>query len=91
MTEKLITGNTKADTPYVLFTLGLNYKDTSTFVPCSAFGKTAEMVKEHLGKGSHITVEGHLTTSENKKSGHQDLSVVVDTFHFLDKKETKKK
>jgi len=38
---------------------GQGHEDTM-FIDCTAWGKVAELVNEHIGKGDPIYIEGHL-------------------------------
>lgn len=56
------------------------------FVGCTAFGKTAEIIGEHLHKGSPIFVEGRLAQeSWEDKDGRKQTKtkVVIQEFQFL--------
>lgn len=57
------------------------------FVDCSAFGKTGEIIHEHLTKGKPVLVEGRLKLDswEDKNGGgkRSKISVVVDGFQFI--------
>jgi len=64
--------------------------DDSDFFNCTAFGKTAELITERLGKGSPILITGHLQSgSYDHKNGYKvyTTDVIVDRFYFLGKKE----
>ncbi|MGL5950055.1 MAG: single-stranded DNA-binding protein [Cetobacterium sp.] len=66
-------------------------KDEADFVNCSAFGKTAELIVEHMRKGSKIGVNGRLSMNRYEKDGEKRTSyeVLVDRIEFLDgKRET---
>ena len=58
-----------------------------TFVDVTAFGRTAEVWSQYLKKGNPILIEGRLKLDQwddrqtNQK--RQKLSVVVETFQFL--------
>jgi len=83
----------------VSFTVAVNrrFKDSSgqaqektDFIPVDAWGKTAEMIKQYLGKGSSVYVEGRLQQDswEDKTDGTKKskLKVVAQTVQFLDRK-----
>ncbi|MGL4568883.1 MAG: single-stranded DNA-binding protein [Fusobacteriaceae bacterium] len=66
-------------------------KDEADFVNCSAFGKTAELIGEHMRKGSKIGVNGRFSMNRYEKDGEKRTSyeVLVDRIEFLDgKRET---
>lgn len=63
--------------------------DPSDFFQCTAFGKTAELIAETLGKGSPIIIMGHMqmgsyTDKEGVKKYTAD--VIVDRFEYVGKK-----
>ena len=63
--------------------------DPSDFFNVVAFGKTAEIIAERLGKGSPILINGHMQTgSYDHKDGHKvyTTDLIVDRFEFLGKK-----
>ena len=65
------------------------HRDTTDFIDCVAFGKTAEIVAQHLNKGSQIGVTGSLQIeSYTKKDGSKAKAakVKVDSFEFLSAK-----
>lgn len=67
---------------------GNRHEDT-TFVDCEAWGRTAEIIEEHTGKGYCICIEGRLKLDQWKDKQTQQnrskLSVVVEKFHFVSK------
>lgn len=58
-----------------------------TFVDCEAWGKTAEIMKQYLTKGSPAFVEGRLKLDQWKDktdgSNRSKLKVVVENFRFV--------
>lgn len=65
-------------------------KESVCFVDCTAFGKQAELLGEHIHKGSSLLVDGRLELEtweakdgSGKRSKH---GVVVENFQFLDSK-----
>jgi single-strand DNA-binding protein len=62
-------------------------KEDTTFVDCTAFGKTGELINEHFAKGKPIMIEGRLKYDswEDEQSGakRSKLSVVVESFTFV--------
>jgi single-strand DNA-binding protein len=65
-------------------------RDEVTFVDCSAFGKTAELIGQHFTKGSPIHFEGRLKSDswDDKNGGgkRSKLTVVVENFQFVGSK-----
>ena len=60
-----------------------------TFIDCDAWGKTAEVINEHLRKGRPIFIEGRLKLDQwdDKDGGKRSkMKVVVDSFQFVDSK-----
>lgn len=76
------------------FTIAHNrtWKDASgqkqeevSFVDCTAFGKTAELIGQYFEKGQAILVEGRLKQESWEKDGEKrsKLALIVEAFHFL--------
>lgn len=73
------------------FGLAINRKskdqETTCFVDCTAFDKSAELLHRYVRKGSPLFIEGRLefSTWEAKDGGgkRSKLSVVVENFQFL--------
>ena len=64
------------------------YKDeTADFIPCIAFGKTAEAAEKYLAKGNRVAVSGRIQTgSYTNKDGYKvyTTDVVVENQEFID-------
>lgn len=61
-------------------------KEEVTFVDCEAWGKTAEVMAQYLGKGKPVFIEGRLKLDqwEDKEGGKRSkLKVVVESFQFV--------
>lgn len=62
-------------------------REEVTFVDCTAWGKTAELINQYFTKGKPIFVQGRLKldTWEDKQGGgkRSKLSVVVENFQFV--------
>src|SRR3954468_24805801 len=62
-------------------------REEVTFVDCSAFGRTAEVINQYFSKGKPIFIEGRLKydTWEDKNGGgkRSKMSVVVERFEFI--------
>lgn len=78
------------------FGLAINHRYTTksgekreevTFVDCTAFGRTAEVMAEYLSKGSKVFIEGRLKLDqwEDRNGGgkRSKLRVTVDSFQFV--------
>ena len=77
-----------------------DFKDKQTgkyetdWIPLTVFGKTAEVMSQHLHKGSKVEVIGKLQTSNyTDKDGNKRTSydVIVSSFGFLDSANDKPK
>lgn len=65
---------------------GGDMREEVTFVDCRIYGKGAETLKQYVGKGKPLLVEGRLKFDqwEAKEGGKRSkLYVIVDTFQFL--------
>ena len=63
-------------------------KEEVTFVDCSAFGKTAELLAKYKKKGDPLFVEGRLKLDQwqaQDGSNRSKLKVVVENFQFLNR------
>lgn len=66
-----------------------NWTDVTHWIDCVFFGKAAETIAQHCGKGSRLHVGGKLTTREfQDQSGakRKVYEVRGDSFVFLDAK-----
>lgn len=63
--------------------------DETSFIGCTAFGKTAENISQYFRKGNRIIVQGRLSqeTWEDKSTGQkrEKTKVVVERFEFVDR------
>lgn len=90
LTRDIETRHTQGGTAVGKFGLAINRKfkdeETTCFVDCTAFGKTAEILAQYVRKGSPLFVEGRLEYSswESNDGGKRSkLEVVVESFQFL--------
>ena len=93
----------ESGTPVCEFALAVNrrWKDSGgadreevLFIDCTAFGKSAKAIGEHLGKGRPIHVEGRLRLDRWEQEDGQKRSkirVVVEQFRFVGPKPGKEK
>ena len=69
---------------------GNEWKEETTWVDMTAWGRQAETLGEYLQKGSSIYVEGHLKLDqwEDKKTGAKrtKLKVIIDKWLFVESK-----
>lgn len=63
---------------------GYGEKKRTTWFNCSTYGKTAEAVRNHLGKGDLVYVSGAMT--ENRKDDKSYWRVQVREIKFLSTK-----
>ena len=77
-----------------------DFKDKKTgqyetdWIPLTVFGKTAEIMSQHLSKGSKVEIVGKLQTNNyTDKDGNKRTSydVIVNSFGFLDSANDKPK
>ena len=67
-----------------------NDPDAADFPSCVAFGKTAEVVRDYLKKGTKIAVQGRIQTSSFKDEEGKDVyrtDVVVLGVEFCERKQ----
>lgn len=61
-------------------------QEETTFVDCTAWGRTGEALAEHQGKGDAVLVEGRLTLDrwQDREGGNrQKLKVTAERIQFL--------
>lgn len=63
-------------------------EDKADFIPCVAFGRTAEFIENYFRQGSRILVEGRLQSGSYEKDGKKvyTLDVVVENAEFCENK-----
>ena len=84
-TTKDITVSVKGETKMARFTIAVNEgKDKTVFIPVTAFGKTAENMVKYVGKGSLISVEGHVSVSRNEDKMY--INIVANKVEYLSTK-----
>lgn len=62
-------------------------QEETTFVDCTAFGRTAEVLNEYLQKGRPLFIEGRLRLDQwQDKDGNNrsKLEVIIENFQFID-------
>ena len=97
MNKVIVIGNLARDnelkegngTKYVFNSLAVSKrskdgKNTSMFIPFTAFNKTAELLTQYTGKGSKIAIEGHINISTKETDGKKttSMSLVADSIEF---------
>lgn len=52
---------------------------------CVAFGKTADLIAQYLGKGDQMGVEGELSYGSYEKDGvkHYTSDIIINRIHFI--------
>lgn len=84
---------TQGGTEVVNFTLRVESrkKGEPYWIPCVAFGKTAEVMDRYVHKGMRLGVIGHIQTSEYEKDGKKvyTTNVVADSIEFLSSRDEK--
>lgn len=75
---------------YARFTLAVQRdKDTTDFIHCVAFGKTAEIIDTYFGKGAKMGASGSIQTSsyeDDKGDKRYSTEVIVKMIDFCDGK-----
>ncbi len=63
---------------------------TADFIPCTAFGKTAELAAKYLRKGSKVATQGRIDVTNYEKDGEKKIftSISVERLEFLDSKKS---
>ena len=85
---------TKNGTQVSSFYLAINKQkkeDGTDFIPCVAWGKTAELLSKYISRGDRIGVSGRINTrsyeDKNKKTVYV-TEVVVEELYFFESKKT---
>ena len=61
-------------------------KEQVSFIDCTAFGKTGELMARHLHKGSPVLVEGRIQQgrwTDKEGKARSKVEVVVENFTFI--------
>jgi len=89
----------KGDTTVARFTVACDRafkregQDSADFIPCVAFGKTAEFIEKYFTKGMKIEVNGRIQTGSYEKDGvkHYTTDVICDSVGFAESKKAEQK
>lgn len=84
--EKTSKGTSVVDFHLAVKHHGTKGSEDTSFIPCTAYGKTAETIAMYVGKGSAIAVEGILAVSNyTAKNGskHSVTKVIVHKVEFF--------
>lgn len=72
------------------FTVAVNRikQGEADFIPCKAFGKTAEILEKYFVKGKEIALTGRINTGSFEKDGKKvyTVDVVADRVEFVGSK-----
>lgn len=69
-------------------------KDETDFFDCTAFGKTAEIIKTYFKKGERIGIVGQLRTNVYKNDEDKTIKktfVLINNITFIEKKNAEEK
>lgn len=58
-------------------------KENTEWIPCVAFGRTAELMRDNFSKGDQIGLEGKIRTRSYEKDGHKHYATEVLTQNLL--------
>lgn len=92
ITKNPVLKESKNGRKYVSFTVanakpGKNGETYTDFIPCVAWGKTAEIISSYVKKGNLLGIEGMLsvnsTKSEDGTSHKVFITVLTQRVHFL--------
>lgn len=86
---------TASNTAVSKFTLAITRQknndgtEETDFIPCTAFGKRAELIGKYCKKGDQMAIEGNIRTGSYEKEGkkYYTTEVYIDNVQFLTKKE----
>ena len=94
----VISGNVTADpelrqtkdgTFVARFKVAVNRGDRADFLPCTAFGKTAEVINKNCAQGKKIAVNGRIQTGSYTKQDGTTVyttDVIVEYMEFAESK-----
>jgi len=62
-------------------------KEEVTFIGCTAFGRTAEVIAQYFRKGNRIFIEGRLKQETWEKDGQKNTKtkVIIESLQFVEK------
>ena len=99
MNRVILTGRLTRDpeerNTAIKFTLAVDKfsggEKAADFIDVVTFGKTSDLVKEYLSKGSKVLVEGRINTGSYTNKGGKKVyttDVIADRIEFLESKKT---
>ena len=82
---------TASDTAVSKFTLAITRQknndgtEETDFIPCTAFGKRAEMIGKYCKKGTQVAVEGSIRTGSYEKDDkkYYTIEVYIENITFI--------
>lgn len=82
------------ETKVARYTLAVDRRskqEGADFIPCVAFGKSADFVEKYLQKGMKIAVEGRIQTGSYEKNGQKvyTTDIIVDSHEFIESRAEK--
>lgn len=95
LTKDLELQKTNSGKSVVKFTLAVNRRfkaegqPEADFIRCIAWGKTADVMCQYLGKGSQIGIDGRIETGQYQDKNGATVyttDIVVENFDFLGSK-----
>lgn len=95
LTKDVDFRSAQSGTSVAKFTVACNgYKDTTDFLSCTAFNKTAEILNQYTRKGSRVAVSGRMHSySYDKQDGSKAYitEISVSNVQLLDSKSDEQK
>lgn len=89
ITKELELKSAKGGSSYLHFTIAVRRqkREDADFVPCVAFGKTAELIEKHCVKGNLLGVRGRLEiqTKKTDTGWNTYASCVVEDITFVER------
>lgn len=91
LTKNVEERRTQNGTHVVSFTLAVDRRkkeDGADFIPCIAWGKTADTIAKYVHKGDLFGLTGYIQTRSYEKNGRMNYftEVVTTSFQFLERK-----
>ena len=91
VTKDIELRKTQSGKSVASFTLAVRRdKDSTDWIPCIAWNKTAELLSQYVHKGNRIGVSGRIQTRNYESNGQRVYvtEVVADEIEFLENKAT---
>lgn len=85
MNEVIVTGNITSifeNAGNTKVTVADNYKDTTTFIPCTFFSEnTRQFINKYMVAGDHVAIKGRIGNYKDN-FGKETLSIVAHEINF---------